>query len=202
MAQSGRRNEVRIGGGNWRGRKLPFPDAEGLRPTPDRVRETLFNWLRNSIYDARCLDLFAGSGALTFEALSRGAKEVVCVESERPIVETLRKSSSILGTNSVNIVRANAEVFLSTETPQPFDIVFLDPPFQRGLLQRVCPLLEARGWLSDTALIYLEAERDIAEWSVPPNWQIIRDKSAGQVRYALAQRNLASATQPLLGETH
>lgn len=202
MARNGPRNEVRIVGGIWRGRKLPFPDSEGLRPTPDRVRETLFNWLRNDIYDAHCLDLFCGSGALAFEALSCGAAEVVCVESERQVVIRLQRTAAMLNAVKAQFVRANAEVFLATEVPRPFDIVFLDPPFQHGHLQRVCVLLESRGWLKEGALIYLEAERELEEWAVPPNWQILRDKTAGQVRYALAQRMVSSGTETPPGDAH
>jgi len=197
MARSGARNEVRIGGGSWRGRKLSFPDSDGLRPTPDRVRETLFNWLRNSIAGARCLDLFSGSGALAFEALSRGAREVVCVEQERQVVAQLHQAAAMLGASGAQIVRGSADVYLATEMPRPFDIVFLDPPFELGQLQRICPLLESRGWLAEGANIYLEAERDLAEWPVPSNWEILRDKTAGQVRYALAQRMVPSVTDTL-----
>lgn len=181
--------QLRIIGGHWRSRKLAFPAIEGLRPTPDRVRETLFNWLRDVVPGSRCLDLFAGSGALAFEALSRGAAEVVMVDQDVRIVDQLRKNIGLLHAQGALAVQADALTYLQGP-PQPFDVVFIDPPYRLfDLLPTCCEQLENRGWLAPKAFIYLEAEAARGTPSLPDNWQIIRSKQAGQVGYHLAMRS-------------
>jgi 16S rRNA (guanine966-N2)-methyltransferase len=188
------RNRLRIIGGEWRGRKLSFPAIPGLRPTPDRVRETLFNWLREVLPGARCLDLFAGSGALGLEALSRGAAEVVMVDHNPVVVAQLREHCRQLKAHNASVVQAEARVFLQ-ETPQPFDIVFLDPPFNGGLLAPCLAELAARHWLTPTARLYLETDRRSPLPPLPADWTILRHKQAGQVGYYLLQRTSASDRQ-------
>lgn len=184
------RNQVRIGGGQWRGRTLSFPDVAGLRPTPDRVRETLFNWLAPVVAGSRCLDLFAGSGALGFEAASRGAAEVVLVERDATVVKTLREQQQRFAAAQLHIVQADALQYLDG-TPRPFDIVLLDPPFGQGLLEATLAAL-APGWLAPTAFIYMEAERAMETAALsallPDGFEVFRSKVAGQVGYQLARR--------------
>jgi 16S rRNA (guanine966-N2)-methyltransferase len=194
-ARTGRQHQLRIIGGRWRSRKLSFAEVPGVRPTPDRVRETVFNWLQPSLAGARCLDLFAGSGALGFEALSRGAAEVVMVDRDRRVVETLRQQAQTLKAENLLALQSEVMAFLagSTATTQrsrlgPFDVVFLDPPYGLGLLAACCDALESGGWLSTDARIYLEAEATLGIPNVPRNWQVTRSKSAGQVGYHLAVR--------------
>ncbi|MFP5504960.1 MAG: 16S rRNA (guanine(966)-N(2))-methyltransferase RsmD [Gammaproteobacteria bacterium] len=183
-------NQVRIVGGQWRGRKLAVADLPGLRPTPDRVRETLFNWLAPVIEGSRCLDLFAGSGALGFEAASRGAAEVVLVEREPSAVKTLREQAQVLKAEQLRIVQADAMQYLHG-APQAFDIVLLDPPFGQDLLARALTGL-ATGWLAPRAWIYLEAERGLSAERLaallPAGFELYRSKAAGQVGYHLARR--------------
>ena len=185
---TGLNNQVRIIGGRWRGRRLRFPPLEGLRPTPDRVRETLFNWLAPVIEGACCLDLFAGSGALGIEALSRGAAEVVLVERHPLAVRQLRENLALLGMDSAQVIQADALSWLRRRA-QAFDIVLLDPPFGGKLLVPVCAALEQDGWLAANARIYLETESALQDLELPQNWTLVRDKTAGQVSYRLAVRN-------------
>jgi 16S rRNA (guanine966-N2)-methyltransferase len=180
-------NQLRIIGGEWRGRKLRFPDVEGLRPTTDRVRETLFNWLQPVIHGARCLDLFAGSGALGLEALSRGAANVCFVDSDRRAVQSLKDNLALLQDQAGTVVQADALTYLKAG-PQPFDIVFLDPPFRKELLQPCLELLYSEGWLADNARLYIEVEQELGEPELPPGWEWQRSKKAGQVVYGLAVR--------------
>jgi len=181
------KNEIRIVGGRFRSRKLRFPAAPGLRPTPDRVRETLFNWLRNDIEGARCLDLYAGSGALGFEAASRGAALVVQVERDAAVCEALERNRALLNAEAVNVVQAEVGRFLAGPG-QPFDVVFLDPPFHRGLVVPCCLALEENGWLSSRAKIYLEAESVFRPDGLPQNWRALRGGKAGEVGYYLYER--------------
>jgi 16S rRNA (guanine966-N2)-methyltransferase len=178
---------VRIIAGQWRGRRIPFQAVPGLRPTPDRVRETLFNWLQRTVVGCRCLDLYAGSGALGFEALSRGAAEAVMVEKDAAVVRHLGEAATLLGTPDARIVQADALHFLSG-TARPFDVVFLDPPFALGALAELCTLLEVRGWLAPTAWIYLEQSARDAPPELPVGWQLLKDTRAGEVRAMLARR--------------
>lgn len=185
--RAGRGNQLRIIGGRWRGRRLEFPPVQGLRPTPDRVRETVFNWLAPWIPGARCLDLFAGSGALGIEALSRGAAEVVFVERHPGVAQRLRENLILLGVDGPQIAQTDALVWLKGQA-RPFDIILLDPPFGQGLLVPVCKALERGSWLGPEARIYLEAERELATLELPEAWEISREKTAGQVAYRLAVR--------------
>jgi len=184
----GARNQLRIIGGTWRSRRITFPDVEGLRPSPDRVRETVFNWLAPVIEGARCLDLFTGSGALGLEALSRGAREVVFVDRDPRAVTQLQQNLRLLQAQGAQVIAADAQSYLQRD-PRPFDIVFLDPPFRRDLLQPCIALLEERGWLAPVAHIYIEAERELAAPPLPPQWELLRSKGAGEVGYHLARRN-------------
>ncbi|QBH98288.1 16S rRNA (guanine(966)-N(2))-methyltransferase [Limnobaculum zhutongyuii] len=186
--------QIRIIGGQWRGRKLPVPDSPGLRPTTDRVRETLFNWLAPVLNEARCLDCFAGSGALGFEALSRYAGKTVLLESERSIAQQLQQNLQRLNSDKGQVVHTNALQWLS-QTGTPFDVVFLDPPFRRNLLTETFTLLEQQGWLADEAWIYVEAETEHAVSDAPANWHLHREKTAGQVAYRLYIRRAPSLNQ-------
>lgn len=188
--RQGESNQLRIVGGEWRGRRLRFPDAVGLRPTADRVRETLFNWLQGQVYGRRCLDLFAGSGALGFEAASRGAGEVVMIEASPRVAEALSANAELLGTNAVRVEARRAEVFLKSP-PQPFDLVFLDPPFGKGLLAPTLRSLAEGQWLSPRALLYIECEAELGEPELPPGYVFLRRERAGQVAYFLVARELA-----------
>ncbi len=184
MKQDSPTSVVRIIGGLHRGRKLPFAEMPGLRPTGDRIRETLFNWLQPVIEGARCLDLFAGSGSLGMEAASRGAGRVVMVEHAGSVVRQLERNRELLDLSQISIVRADALQFLE-QPPTQFDIVFLDPPFDNNLLEALCQRL-TMGWLADGARIYLEEDisRDFPQ--LPEGWQWLQQKSAGRVRYGLA----------------
>ena len=179
--------QIRIIGGQWRGRKLPVPESPGLRPTTDRVRETLFNWLAPSIVDASCLDCFAGSGALGLEAPSRYAANATLLEMERGVAQQLQKNLAALKASNAKVVNTNTLAFLA-QAGAPHDIVFVDPPFRKGLLEETLKLLENNGWLSDEALIYIESEVENGLPPVPMNWHVYREKVAGQVAYRLYQR--------------
>jgi 16S rRNA (guanine966-N2)-methyltransferase len=187
---------LRIIGGAWRGRRLRFPDAPAIRPTPDRVRETLFNWLAPTLNGARCLDLFAGSGALGLEALSRGAAHVTFVERDRSAaraIETCLAEWDRERRCDWRVVSTDATDFLGAPG-RPFDLVFLDPPFASGMLAAVAAQLERGGWLADTARIYLEcpaAEQPV----VPANWTHAREKRSGQVGYHLYSRHRGIAAE-------
>lgn len=178
---------VRIIAGEWRGRRLKVPDIKDLRPTPDRVRETLFNWLAPVIAGARCLDLFAGSGVLGFEALSRGATQVVFVDEAAQVVELIQEQLKTFGAENAEVYRARVPAQLKT-TAQPFDVVFLDPPYQSDLLLPTCQHLEQHGFLAAGAYVYMEADHAIAENELPHGWQMLKSKQAGQVFYHLAKR--------------
>lgn len=182
------RGKVRIIGGEWRGRKLAVPEKQGLRPTPDRVRETLFNWLQWQVPASRCLDLFAGTGALGVEAASRGAKQVVLVEKDRNIADGLRQQLAPFASEKVKVIQADALQYLQKSPIEPFNIVFLDPPFQQNLLAPCCELLESTGWLAPNALIYLEAEIELQALILPKSWTVIKQQRAGQVASYLVQR--------------
>jgi 16S rRNA (guanine966-N2)-methyltransferase len=175
--------QVRIISGAWRGQLLPVPDAPGLRPTPDRVRETVFNWLQPRIEGARCLDLFAGTGALGFESASRGAGRVVLVESSPGVADGLSASGARLGAEQVQVVNQDVMRFLGESEAEPFDIVFADPPFDSELLPELCQLLSTGGWLTSDAWVYLEVPRDVGVPSVPGSWVLLRSKTAGEVGY-------------------
>jgi 16S rRNA (guanine966-N2)-methyltransferase len=189
------RNRVRIIGGDWRSRLLTFIDLPELRPTPDRVRETLFNWLQFSIVGARCLDLFAGSGALGFEALSRGATAVTALETHPAAVAALRDNAQLLGAKALTLVQKDALLWLAQPATQQFSLVFLDPPFAAGLHAPCCELLQQQGWLAPGAQVYLEAGEDLQTLALPPGWALTRHKRAGEVHYGLCE---TSSAQPSL----
>jgi 16S rRNA (guanine966-N2)-methyltransferase len=184
------RGRLRIIGGQWRGRKLQIVETPGLRPTPDRVRETQFNWLSAEIRGSRCLDLFSGSGALGLEALSRGAGHCVFIDTAAAAIAAIRHNLDTLACNSADAWQCDGLRWLQdTPTPKPpFDIVFLDPPFQQNLLVPACELLEAGAWLAPAAHIYLESGAREETTAVPPGWELKREKLAGEVRYQLFVR--------------
>jgi len=186
-AVQNRPNTLRIIGGEWRSRRIRFPGLTGLRPTPDRVRETLFNWLAPDVGGSRCLDLFAGSGALGLEALSRGAASVAFVEREREAADRLRETVNELAPGRAMVVQADALAWLRGEA-QPFDIVFVDPPFDSGLLPAAMRALESGGWLAPEARIYLEGPARAGPPELPDGWIPHRSGRAGAVGYHLARR--------------
>lgn len=186
MARHGTR-QLRIIGGKWRGHRLRFASVAGLRPTGDRNRETLFNWLQPVLPGARCLDLFAGSGALGLEAASRGAGRVTLVERTRQAASMLRENVRLLAADTVDVVNMDARRYLSGP-PTPLDIVFLDPPFGSGLLADACSRLEDGGWLAPGARVYLEADRSEGLPPMPTGWTLLRQKESGQVLYGLASK--------------
>lgn len=175
---------VRIISGRWRGRKLPVKDVEGLRPTTDRVKETVFNWLAADLYDARCLDVFAGSGGLGFEALSRQAAHVTMLELNPQAAQQLKTNAQALDAEKADVIQTDALTYLQ-QAGKPVDIVFIDPPFRKDLLIDVFSVLESNGWLAPDARIYIEAESELGSLETPPNWTLHREKTAGQVTYRL-----------------
>jgi len=189
LPASAGRNSVRIIAGNWRGRRVNFPDVPGLRPTPDRVRETLFNWLQHSIAGSRCLDLFAGSGVLGLEALSRGAIEAVFVEQSPAAARVLQEQLIRLGGESKGrVMSMGAARYLRTPATA-FDIAFLDPPFGANALAEYIPMLDAGKWVNPGGLVYLENERAAGLPELPARWELLKSKSAGEVGYHLARIN-------------
>ena len=172
-------NRVRIIGGRYRRRLLDFPDADGLRPTPDRVRETLFNWLGQDLPGWRCLDLFAGSGALGFEAASRGAGRVTLVEREREAAAALERNRALLGAEAVRVVRADALAWLAANR-EPYDLVFLDPPFASGLAGQLLPMLVAH--LAPGGQVYVEQGAPV---EAVPGLTTLRSGRAGRSHHAL-----------------
>lgn len=175
---------LRIIGGIWRGRKLGFPDVEGLRPTGDRVRETVFNWLQPVLGGSRCLDLFAGSGALGLEAASRGASEVILVETDRSAHYLLQSTLATLKANQCHLFHGRAEQFIASQQ-QAFDVVFIDPPYQLDLWTQIAQLLTDKNLLSDGARIYLEYPRRQDMPALPSSWHLLKEKKAGDVKYCL-----------------
>lgn len=182
--------KVRIIGGKWRGRQIKVADNPQLRPTPDRVRETLFNWLANYIVDARCLDLFAGTGVLGFEALSRGAKEVVWVDNELMDIKQIQQITQTLKIEQgVQIIYMDALAYLEQNLPEnlPFDIIFLDPPFNSPLLEQSLKRLVQSSLVETNTLIYIEAAHGWNAEAIPSFWEILKQKTAGQVDTYLVQ---------------
>jgi 16S rRNA (guanine966-N2)-methyltransferase len=187
---------VRIIGGRWRGRRLPVADLPGLRPSGDRSRETLFNWLQADIRGARCVDLFAGTGALGLEAASRGASRVVLIEQARRAARAIEDSARILaghdeqpappGGDGITVVRGDALRWLETCEPASIDIAFVDPPFDSGLAARALDRLAARGCLARGGRVYLETARQEA-MALPPGWCVVREKLLGEVRMQLLE---------------
>ena len=194
--QTARPNQVRIIGGMFRSRKLTFPTLPGLRPTGDRIRETLFNWLAPHIIGSRCLDLFAGSGALGMEALSRGAAQVIFIDASAQACEALRHNLDLLDRNllasgQAQVICANSLRWINTgsnSTGSGFNIIFLDPPFADNLHQACSNALDASKLLAPDCLIYIEEAREQAPLSLPSHWQIAKTRSAGNIRFQLFQR--------------
>ena len=177
-------NRLRLIGGKWRGRKLSFPSTPGLRPTGDRLRETLFNWLQTEIVGSHCLDAFAGSGAIGFEALSRGAETVVMLDTHAEVIRQLKDNAAHLQTQAATILQLEASEYLKKNTIS-FDLIFLDPPFAANLLPSTLALLRSSQSIQPTSLVYVECSRDAAlDLSA---WQIRKEKSSGQVKMYLLQ---------------
>lgn len=191
MSRAGAGNTLRIVGGRWRSRRIRFVDAEGLRPTPDRVRETLFNWLQFEIPGARCLDAYAGSGALGFEALSRGAASVVMIERQRSQYQALLSAAAELGADNARILNGDANNLLETAADwlpeKGFEVVFLDPPYGKGLVAMTLSRLLGQKLLQVGALVYIEAELDWPALALPPSIQCIKSTKAGLVHAFLAR---------------
>jgi 16S rRNA (guanine966-N2)-methyltransferase len=186
-------NRVRIIGGQWRGRKIEFPSTDGLRPTTDPIRETLFNWLQPYLSQSNCLDLYAGSGALGFEAASRGAKNVLMIEKDSRVIKGLRGNKQLLQADNIHLMHRDASSFLNDKRKEGdslFNVVFLDPPFKRGELASCVKQLEEIGCLSDDATIYIECERKLDLDFLPNTWHQHRSKTAGQVAYYLYHREI------------
>lgn len=190
--------KLRIIGGEWRSRQLPVVDLPGLRPTTDRVRETLFNWLKNDIAGSHCLDLFAGSGALGFEAASRGAASVTMLELQNAAMQVLKSNKQLLSSDNagarnradnIELVQQDALGWLANYQGKAFDVVFLDPPFDSDYLQKAIQLLGERGCLSDNAHIYLECGQHQSLPDLPEGWALSKEKKAGQVNYYLVRYN-------------
>jgi len=184
--------KLRIIGGKWRSRLLPVVDLPGLRPTTDRVRETLFNWLQNDVPGAHCLDLFAGSGALGFEAASRGAASVTLLEKQKQAAEILAANIRELKAPHIQLLQCDAISWLNSKPSDRFDIVFIDPPFDSDCLAPAIQLLENQSSLSEDACIYLEMDAKQALPTLPESWSVVRERKAGQVRYYLVRRNFVA----------
>ena len=187
--------ELRIIGGDWRSRKLTFPDAGGVRPTPARTRETLFNWLSFHLAGSHCLDLFAGSGALGLEALSRGAASATFVDHTRELAEALRNNLRLLKSNGGTVVCQSIDTFLAQTPAEPVDILFMDPPFRQGWLERLFALIEDNGWVKSGGWVYAEHESELETPATPSGWTLHRQKTAGQVTYCLFKKEAKSIDQ-------
>ncbi|QYJ78685.1 16S rRNA (guanine(966)-N(2))-methyltransferase RsmD [Shewanella acanthi] len=198
--KKGGSGQVRIIAGQWRSRKLPIHDLEGLRPTTDRVRETLFNWLASDIAHARVLDCFGGSGALALESLSRYASFAKIIELQRSAAQQLKDNLKTLKCDHAEVVNADTLSVLQNGCDKGFDIVFIDPPFRQGLAEKTIQLLDTKGWLNRDALIYVEIESELTQLAIPASWQPLKEKTAGQVSYRLYQYQIE--VQPTNGETH
>jgi 16S rRNA (guanine966-N2)-methyltransferase len=182
---------IRVISGQFRGRKLLVKDVQGLRPTTDRIKETVFNWLMQDTRDANVLDCFAGSGGLGFEALSRFASTALFIELDPSAAKQLAQNIATLKLQNAQVRHTNSLSFLEQKNSNtPFDLVFVDPPFRKNLAQTSCNLLEINNWLSEEALIYLEVESDLNTFKPPSNWLLIKEKKAGQVFCRLYQRQL------------
>jgi 16S rRNA (guanine966-N2)-methyltransferase len=184
------RNKVRIIAGQWRSRLLLFTgDVETLRPTPDRVRETVFNWLQNKIAGARCLDLFAGSGALAFEACSRQAASVTAIDNSQEVVAMMKDNCQLLDCQNMDVVHADSIAWLKKNTDiEPFDIVFLDPPYSLDLLADCCRLIESASLVKPGSIIYLESNSLLENLQLPATWKWLKAKKAGQVYFGVCER--------------
>jgi len=187
-----KRNHFRIIAGEWRSRKLAFPgDVESLRPTTDRIRETLFNWLQQKIPGARCLDLFAGSGALAFEACSRHAAHVTAIDSSARVTDMIRENCRLVQCSTMEVITADSMQWLEKQSGEHlYDIVFLDPPYSKNLLSQCFALLESGNYLAPEGIVYLESDSSLERLSLPSNWQLLRSKKAGQVYFGVCAKTM------------
>ena len=193
---------VRIIGGIWRGRRVPIADAPGLRPTPDRVRETLYNWLQGALLQARVLDLYAGTGALGLEALSRGAVHATFVEREPRVAARLNDTLAMLGAGRAVVRVAEARAYIGrTAGEPPYGLVLLDPPFATADHADLCKLLERNHWLTDDAWIYVESPAEQGAPSLPARWRVVRALTAGAVMATLARRQATATADPARAAT-
>lgn len=183
--KSAPQGNIRIIAGKHRGRKLPVLMAEGLRPTTDRVKETVFNWLMPYIQDSSCLDCFAGAGSLGFEALSRGASFVRCLELDKQAAQLLKQNAATLNADNMTVEQTDAIKFLATHN-QKYSLIFIDPPFRQNLAEKAAQLVDVQ-CLAEDALIYVEMEKDNNLQTMPASWKLLKEKTAGQVVYQLYQ---------------
>ncbi|WP_063703038.1 16S rRNA (guanine(966)-N(2))-methyltransferase RsmD [Pseudoalteromonas gelatinilytica] len=182
---------IRIISGQFRGRKLPVKDVQGLRPTTDRIKETVFNWLMQDTRGAAVLDCFAGSGGLGFEALSRFAQRATFFELDKGAAIQLKENISTLKLDNAVIKQDNSLSLLANNAQnEQFDLVFVDPPFRQNLAEKTCFLLEENNWLTAQALIYVEVESELNSLDIPDNWMLLKEKTAGQVICRLYQREV------------
>ncbi|MGJ8692861.1 MAG: 16S rRNA (guanine(966)-N(2))-methyltransferase RsmD [Thalassotalea sp.] len=180
---------IRIIAGKHRGRKLPVILADGLRPTTDRIKETVFNWLMPYVQDSRCLDCFSGAGSLGFEAFSRGAKAVTLIELNKLAAKQLSVNCLTLKADAIEVINADALNYLAVNKPtinEQFNLIFIDPPFRKNLCDLTIEKLQ-QGWIAPKAIIYIETEKEAQTLNIPNHWQLLKEKSAGQVSYRLYQ---------------
>lgn len=185
-------HQLRIIAGKWRSRKIPVLELAEIRPTPDRVRETLFNWLSPVMADAYCLDLFAGSGALSFEALSRGAKHVVMVDKSPMVIASLRTTAQELGADNITLYQGHApeKIILPKE---PFDIIFLDPPFNQNLINVSCEWLIKNKLIHEKTYVYIEMEKENEALNILPYWHVLKEGKTKQIKYYLLRPKIKSS---------
>ncbi|AGH80500.1 putative methyltransferase [Psychromonas sp. CNPT3] len=179
---------IRLISGKWRGKKLAVLNIEGLRPTTDRTKETLFNWLMHDIHNANCLDCFSGSGSLAFEALSRSAQSVTLLERDKLVCQQLKQNLQNLKVENALVIETDSISYLQQIAKKSFNIIFIDPPFNQSLLQPCCDALEKNNYLAEGALIYVEMEKRISHFSAPETWTLLKEKGTGQVIYQLYKR--------------
>jgi 16S rRNA (guanine966-N2)-methyltransferase len=186
QSRKDKKKSLRVIGGTWRGRKISFADDEAIRPSPDRIRETLFNWLQNSIFDAKCLELYAGSGILSVEALSRGASHATIIDQTRATVDVIRQNldSLDLEKSRFSCIQSDANVWLAAQT-EPFNLIFLDPPFNSDELARILPIIQFNNLLTEEGFIYVESAEVLNPSMLPREWTIYRSKKAASVHYCL-----------------
>lgn len=180
---------VRIIAGKWRSRRVAFPALNTLRPTPDRVRETLFNWLSGKINGARCLDCFAGTGVLAFESLSRGAQSVTLIEKHIDAIASIKRNQKSLDANGLEVLHGDVLFFLRNAPDVPFDIVYLDPPYSADVLATCFQLLHANNFLSENALLYVESDKVLDTYALPETWFVLKEKKAGKINFYLLRSN-------------
>ena len=183
---AGYENEIKIIGGLYKGKILPVKSAEGLRPTPARVRETIFSWLGSNIENANVLDLFAGSGALGFESLSRGAKKVTLVEMNPQTADSLKSVAQSFNSDNIEVIKANAINYLEN-TSQKFDVIFIDPPYKLDIYEKTLNLILKRNLIDENSVIYVEMRNGSNQ--IVPGLECIREQTAGQAKYTLMKKS-------------